>query len=353
MRLVKRTSVQLTPFRISNGAMATGTLPRRLKLLDWGINKTVKGDIIVNELTAARLPALQAARGFDRVALDYEHNTVEGSAEFARTKEPREVAAYGVPVLIKGEGLFLDQVAYTPSGETHARNYADLSPTPELAADGTVLFLHSVALVRQGAVEGLSFFSVEMAAVDQESEQVTKNQEEIALMEKILALLKKALGLAEAATEDEVVTAIQALSALQPKIVALETALGPLVALTAADGKLTMLSAGLEGIKGKLGDTDVTGKITTLSAELETIRKDLVCYQARIEGKVVPLSADELKTTSLETLTGMIAKLPVTVPVGKLTPLSVKEHAAGAGDVHTAADIAVAKACGVILPAGK
>lgn len=335
--------------------MAAGTLPRRLKLLDWGRNETVKGPILVNDVTAARMPVLQAARGFDRVALDYEHNTVEGSAEFSRTKEPREVAAYGVPVLIKGEGLFLDQVAYTPSGETHARNYADLSPTPELAADGTVLFLHSVALVRQGAVEGLSFFSVEMADGEPapDLEQVNQNEQENQLMEKIMGLLRKALGLKDDCPEEDIVAAFQTLGALQPKIVALETAMAPLVALTAADGQLTLLSAGLDGVKGKIGDTDVTGKITALSADLDGVRKDLVCYQARMEGKVVPLSAEQLTATPLATLQEMVGKLPVTVPVGTLTPLSVKEPAAGAGAVHTAADIAVAKACGVKLPEGK
>jgi phage I-like protein len=162
MRLVKRT-VQLTPFRISNGARVGKDLPRRLKLLDWGRNETVKGPVIVSELTARQLPALQAARGFDRIALDYEHNTVAGTPEFERTKEPREVAAYGTPLLIPGEGLFLDAIEYTPSGESNARNYIDLSPAPERASDGTVVFLHSVALVRQGAVEGLSFFSVDVS----------------------------------------------------------------------------------------------------------------------------------------------------------------------------------------------
>jgi len=323
-------------------------LPRRLKLLDWGRNETVKGPVIVSDLTARQLPAMQAARGFDRIALDYEHNTVAGTPEFERTREPREVAAYGTPLLIPGEGLFLDQIEYTPSGESNARNYIDLSPAPERAADGTVVFLHSVALVRQGAVEGLSFFSVDVSEAGMPEMMQTQNEQETELMDKIMALLRKALGLKDDAGEQDVCTAIQALSALQPKIVALEGALAPLVALTAADGTLTLLSAGLDGVKGKIGDLDVQAKIAALSTELETIRKDVVCYQARIEGKVVPLSVEQLAATPLATLLEMVSKLAVTVPVGQVTPLSIAEHKID-GSQHTEADLRVAAACGVVL----
>jgi len=344
---VKRT-VQLTPFKISNGALATKDLPRRLKLLDWGRNETVKGPVIVNELSVQRMAALQAARGFDKVALEYEHNTVDGTPEFMRTKEPREVAAYGVPVLIPGEGLFLDQIEYTPSGTANARNYIDLSPAPELAPGRELQFLHSVALCRQGAVEGLSFFSVDVSESDL-SEANPEQKQETELMDKILAVLRKALALKDDAGEQDIVTAIQALSALQPRLVALEGYVAPLVALTAADGKLTLLSAGLDGIKGKIGDLDVQGKIVTLSSELDAIRKDIVCYQARIEGKVVPLNAEQLVATPLATLQEMVGKLPVTVPVGSVLPLNVKEHKADGQTQHTDADKAVAKACGVTL----
>ena len=164
-----------------------------------------------------------------------------------------------------------------------------------------------------------------------------------------MAMLRKALGLKEDAGEQDVCTAIQALSALQPRIVALESSVAPLVALTAADGKLTVLSVGLDGIKGKIGDLDVQGKITALSTDLDAIRKDIVCYQARIEGKVIPLSAEQLGATPLATLQEMVEKLPVTVPLGSVTPLSVREHKIDGAGVHTDADLAVAKACGVPL----
>jgi phage I-like protein len=193
-----RKQVQLTPYRISNGAAALRELPRRVKLADWGVNPSVNGPVIVDETTARLLPMNQKRLGFDRVALDYEHNTVEGTPAFKASTEPRKVAAYGIPLVIAGEGLFLDDLQYTPSGREFAREYVDLSPTPLQIAGGTVTFLHSAALCRQGAIEGLSFFAVTMDEAPEEPgmQTVDNPQEETLLMEKMLAMLRKALGLA-------------------------------------------------------------------------------------------------------------------------------------------------------------
>ena len=344
MRLVKRT-VQLIPLRISNGAFQLKGSPKRLKLLNWGVNDTVYGPVIVNETTARLLPMNQKSAGFDTVALDYEHNTVPGTPEFERTKEPREIAANGVPLVVPGEGLFLDQLGYTPSGERNHLNYIDLSPTPKLTPAREVCFLHSVALCRQGAVEDLHYFSVAMEGMDQADIQ-TQTEEEKVLMDKIMTLLRKALGLKPDATDDEVCGAVQSLSALGPRIVALEGAVQPLVALTAADGKLTVLSVGLDGLKGKIGDLDIKSQITTFSSELDDVRRDLICYQAHVEGKVIQLTADQRKALPLDTLKSMVEKITPTVPLTAVTPLNVQPHlvngktvdAASAAKIRAVAD---------------
>lgn len=150
----------LTTLRaVSNGALKSTSLPSRIKVLDWGTNETAKGRIILDDSSAAALAANQAAAGFARVALDFEHNTVPGSPEYERTKEPREIAGYGTPVIIPGDGLYLENVTYTASGAAGAKNFEDLSPAVKLDEQGRVVFLHSVALVRNGAVHGLTFFS--------------------------------------------------------------------------------------------------------------------------------------------------------------------------------------------------
>jgi phage I-like protein len=352
MCLVKQ-EVQLTPLKISNGALQVKGFPRRLKLLDWGVNQTVYGPVIVNETTAALLPMNQKKLGFDTIALDYEHNTVPKTPEFERTREPREIAANGVPLVVPGEGLFFDALEYTPSGKQNHMNYIDLSPTPKLSDKGEVVFLHSVALCRQGAVEGLHYYSVMLGVEDSQKANPQENS-----MNDLMAFLKKVFRLSDTATDDDVMKAFQSAVSMAPdgggdpvpcssRILALEAALLPLSALLAADGQLTTLSAGLEGLKTKVGDVDVKCKITALSSTLEGMQKDVMCFMARVAGKVVPLSAEDLAKTSIETLSGMIEKLPVTVPVAQLTPLSA---GAGEGNVAPAipeSDAKIARACGM------
>jgi phage I-like protein len=326
--------------------MQAAELPSRLKLLNWGTNRTVQGPLVVSDATARLLPVTHSQCGFDRIALDYEHNTVPGSPEFERTKEPREVAAYGVPKVIAGEGLFLEQIEWTPSGKANARNYVDLSPAPLLSKTGDVVLIHSVALCRQGAVEDLQFYSVDLpASVEGDA---NTNNEETMLMDKIMALLRKALGLPDTATEDDIVSGIQACSTAVKDLAALKTQIEPILVLTAPDGKIVTLSTSLDGLLGKIGDVDVKGTIATLSADLLKIRKDLVCYHARLEGKVIPLDAEALAKTDLQTLEGMVAKIAPTVPLAQVTPLNVQQPppAAGAG-VITDLDKEVARKCGV------
>lgn len=148
---------------ISNGALK-GDLPSRLKLLNWGENPSVKGAVKVSEISARELPIKQLAAGYDRIALDFEHNTVPGAPEYERTKEPREVAAYGTPRIVANEGLFLEDVQWTPAGKRDALNFADLSPAVQMDDAGNIVFIHSSALTRNGAVEGLSFFNVTLSA---------------------------------------------------------------------------------------------------------------------------------------------------------------------------------------------
>jgi phage I-like protein len=154
--------VKLASFKISNRARdlaAQGKLPVRLKILDWGENKTLSGVVRVDDTTLSVLESNQKKEGLDRVAIDFEHNTAPGSTEYLRSSEPRPVAGYGVPRVIKGDGLYLEDIIWTPDGEKHAANFIDLSPCVQLDANGSVTFVHSVALTRAGAVEGLHFYA--------------------------------------------------------------------------------------------------------------------------------------------------------------------------------------------------
>lgn len=300
---VKNANTVLVPLRspIANGALTAAALPTRLKIMGWGDNPSVKGNARFSEHSAATLPARQKLTGFEKIALDFEHNTVPGSPEYERTNEPRRVAAYGVPTVIAGDGLYLESLEWTPSGKAEALNYADLSPAVEFDAAGNIVFVHSVALTRNGAVEGLSFFSVNLPNPNCMSELKAENILTV-------AELAPAIGLAATATKAEVLGKLTALSALD---------LAPLNArLTKIEGAatpdLTTFTARIATL-----ETALTAS-TTSQADKE--REQLI-HRFSADGKV-PLnaegqsySADDLKKLDVPTLKILHANTAVTVPL--------------------------------------
>lgn len=283
---------------ISNGALASEKLPTRIKLLNWGRNATTKGDVIFDDHSVAQLAANQRDAGFDRVALDYEHNTVPESDEFKRTREPRDVAAYGVPEAVPGDGLYLGSITWTPSGRVNARNFADLSPTPFLDKARRVVFLHSVALVRNGAVHDLSFFSA-AAGTPRSNDNTAPNM----TPEQIAALLKP--------ITDQLATLSADLKTLKETKPA-----EPVITLTAADGKTTTMPLAEAGAKIVALTADVTALKTADEAKQKA---EVIALFAR-EGKV-PLGEDG-KAMKAEALTALpvgvlkmlLASTPATVP---------------------------------------
>lgn len=144
--------------------LQAGEPPTRLKLFGWGVNDSTQGRFIVNENTLATLPANQRARGYETVALDYEHNTVPGSPEYERSAEPRPVAAFGNIEVERGKGIFLSAVDWRNPEARH--QYQDLSPTVGVNDLGEVTFVHSVALCRNGSVFDLTLRNaVALAAI--------------------------------------------------------------------------------------------------------------------------------------------------------------------------------------------
>lgn len=143
---------------ISNGALQSKNLPSRIKVLDWGKNTTLDEPVFLDERSVKVFDINQKRSGGLRVALDFDHCTVPDSVEYVKG-QPKSIAAYGTPHIIPGDGLWLENLEYTPLGEENARNYSDLSPAPIIDNEGVVIGLHSVALTPKGAVEGLTFFS--------------------------------------------------------------------------------------------------------------------------------------------------------------------------------------------------
>lgn len=286
----------MTSFRISNGALASEELPKRLKIASWGRNESAKGPILVDDKSVAAFAANQRALGYDRVAIDYEHNTVPGSEAFKSAAEPRPVAGFATPSIVPGDGLYLEDIQWTPSGRASAKNFADLSPAPRLDKDGRVLFLHSAALCRNGALYDVSFFSADSAEPTNEP-----SMSDIATVLSKLETLNTTLASLD--------TRLKAVEGSKPEITTLS--------VTATDGKVTALS--VVDLVGRVAGLET--KVTAAQTAAESAEKSTLVARFAAEGKA-PLGEDgkamsneTLQTFSAPELKRLLANTAPTVPL--------------------------------------
>jgi phage I-like protein len=259
--------------RIANDALKGDTLPARLKVLAWGANELANGQtVIVNATTLSALPGLNAKYGLDRIALDFNHNSVKGHPNYK--PDPRAIAAYGVPEIVEGDGLYLSSIEYTPAGKEYAANYRDLSPAPKLNDRGEVILLHSVALCEHGQVKGLEFYSADYPLTTPEPSAMNHKD-----------ILIKLLGLSPEATDADI--------------------------QSAAD-------KALKEVEVETLNADTPDNITALSTRLDDIERGQILASAAAAGKAVPASA---RTFPLAQLKALVADLPEgVVPLSAKTP---------------------------------
>jgi HAMP domain-containing protein len=190
-------------------------------------------------------------------------------------------------------------------------------------------------------VEGLSFYSIEANIKGETSFASTTKGEDAMDWKQMVA---KFAGVA-ADVPDEVLAA-----AFEAKLAAVaEEKVAPLSALVTAlsadvaalkpaedrETEITALSATVATLKDELGAT---------RGEIGAIRRQNVCDQAAREGKVIPLSAEQIVAMAPETLSEMVSKLPVTVPVDRRTPEHIQVLSASAASTALKR---VAEKCGL------
>lgn len=293
---VERPLPALTALRaISNAALKGDKLPERIKIFNWGDNPSIKGNFRAGDKTAQLLHTNQRSLGFERVAIDYNHCTVEGSPEFVKG-QPKAIFGYGRPHCIPGDGVYLEEITWTPLGAEHARNYEDLSPAAGNAS-GEIDFIHSVALTPNGCLHDVTFFSASGAGNGEANNcfmSMTQNPAGAPGNLLTLALMASALGLAATATEAEVTAELKTLSALKP--------LGALL----KEGKVLIVEE-VSGLDSRLKtlETAATKSIATLSATIDNkvitlSAEDLVKLGARIERIETRLEQQALAMTEAE-----------------------------------------------------
>lgn len=287
---------------------ADGALPKKMLVLKWGDNPNAHGirvhvgDKLVQALAHPTYP-------WHKVALDFEHNTLPGTAAYVESQEPRAVAGFGVISVEPGVGVLLSVERYTPDGIKHASNYCDLSGSPVLDDEGEVIGIHSVALCKNGAVPDMDFREVALSVEAPFADFVSTNttQKKDTQMEKLKAFIAKLLGKDPATvTEDEL------LSGLEVKIAEVKPDAMPAAALAAlVTAAVTPLSTRMEEL-GK--------RFEALSAESLATHKQAIVDEALRGGKHVALSAEAIEAMTPKMLTDHVAALAVTIPVTQRTP---------------------------------
>ena len=282
-------------------------LPTRLVVLPWGEHKTAKGSFQVNDVTLSAMPKNQELTNFDRVCLDFDHNTVPGQPAYKG--EPTKIAAYARPVCLAGEGIVYEDIEWTPEGREYVSggHYRDLSPAVKTDTAGNVIFLHSAAVCRQGAVPDLILFSAHHLPATQTPPK-TKHMDPKALLCAILGLDP------EKATDEEITAAAHAAADSLKKPEDKTDAKPEVDALTA---RVDALSADVAKV---------------LEASTSHDRANIIAL-ASSQGKVIPAPALKLGNEDLKAL---VADLPVTVPLEKRTPSGSTEALSASSELQSA-----------------
>lgn len=279
-------------------------MPSQLLLLRRGDNPSSKGTFRVTDVTVRVFDSVMRQLGRDRVAVDFEHNTLKGTPAYEKSREPRPIAAKGRPVLT-ALGIELCDLEWTTTGKKMAEHFADLSPAV-IHQDGIVMGVDSAGLVRNGAIYDLSFCSA--AEIEMTALSVEEN------MDKLIVALKAAKLIPETAGEAEALAHLVALSSDMAALKGQLATLGTQFAALSAD-KLQELVGGVVGEK----ITPLSAAVDALKAEGIEKEKSHLLDLARLEGKVVALTSDVVSKLSIAELKEQIEKIAPTVPLEQRT----------------------------------
>jgi len=308
------------PFRVGGAEVE---LPQRIKILAWGQNdgRTTGAKIIVDDQSALMLPRYQVALGLDKVVLDFEHQSHDGHPNFL--PDPRDVPGHGEIEIVPGEGVFLSAVSYTPAGQKHAANYADVSAVAHLDDAGRLLYVSSVALTQHGDVAGMEFAEhvAALSAIKVTPPPTDPQPQHHMDKPDYRQLLIAQLGLKP---DDSGEVSDEAIAAAVAK--------GASAALSAPAAQATPASQ---------GET-----VETLSAKFDQDKRDRLIRDASKDGKVIPLSSTSINSMRPEVLSELIDKLPGNV-VAMSTTQTGKEKPATQTVALSAEQSTAAKALGL------
>lgn len=305
--------MRLLSSSLANEAAKSAELPKRLKLFNWGTNPSTKGDFVINDDTVKMFNTAQEKMGRGVIALDYEHNTVPKSAEYERTKEPRDVAAHLKCEVLSGDGLYCDVLDWTPSGQEKARNYKDLSPAPYVV-DGVVLGLHSVALTNTGSLIDLTFLTNDSDSPFHADLVALSATAGIPMKTPKFDVIRQFLGMDG---EDDETTLKCMSEAITGKKI---TRCGPLDKVGGVTPEIkTFMADALKELVAPLtlSVTNLTNAAEAAAKENLRIQREFQVNRASEAGKVIPLTPQQIEGLKIATLTALVDGLPKTVSTSR------------------------------------
>ncbi len=259
--------------------------PARIKALPWGTVKTREGNFVVNEEAVASIRQRMSASRRDRVRIDREHET---AFKPAGARKPADILGFGDLEVVPGEGVFLANITWTKPGREAWTSLPDISPAfNNRKTDHVVTNLDSVALCCDGEVEGLTLLSA-----DGDSAGIYLEPTDDSMKELLLQLLAKAgVEVPEGATDADIqALAVKHLDGGKPAEKPDETA----AAMSAQEARLK-----------KLEDAEAARLASADAAAREELKR-----KASAEGKVIPLTDEQIAETEVKTLSAIVAGLP-------------------------------------------
>lgn len=328
---------------LSAGAVdrASGELPERLLILPWGQHDLGKRGTALCDATTAALfaDAMKALKFNGPVALDFNHNSLPGHAAYLAEKEPRRKAAWGIPLVVPGEGIYLTALTWTPEGKDAflGGHFQDISPVIFRDKANHVIAIHSAALCDHGEVDGLT---IEAATAPPEL------QSAFAALSTLPISQSQSVPVSPSPTTPPMKPEILAALAALLKGMDIELAAEPddtmlADALTAAAGKLDDMKAKLtaattpppekkeevkpDALSAQI--TDLQTQLATIRAEKDQARRDALMAEAIRDGKIIPLTSDLWNKAPVDVCEGLVkAAKAGEVPMKGKTPEGHQEQ---------------------------
>lgn len=296
-----------TLIALQTGRMDLSGAPEEIKVLPLGVVKSTKGTFLVDNASVEMILKAFENRKIDLV-VDYEHQTM------LNVQAP---ASGWITELKKGADAIIGRVEWTQKAKEYLKNreYRYLSPVIHVLENRRVSSIHSVALTNSPSIDGMPAVCKDDGLVKGEKEMDLKK-------------LIEALGLAEDATEEEVLKALEkaveaAKAEKEPpagentEVVANSTIMGLLdLPENASTAEVTAKIVGL-----KNGDQQLALRVQQLEQAAKEKETDSLVQTALKDGKITAAQKDWAKSYALMDTEGFKKFLELTgaaVPMGEI-----------------------------------